>query len=522
MALNVKPSVGTPGQRLLRQVDSFVDMLQAAYGPGGRYFQINRGDGNPLYTRRGKAIIRALEPELNQLGAGALLIRKAALKTSWQSGDGSITTAILARTLLMSGREKILLGHSPDDLVRGIVKSAGDVVSYLRDQALSARDPVVIEKISRNLADEDDELGGMVAKAFNQLGGEGIVDCEDSGGEDSSARMVSGIKFEGGYLTSQFCTEDSSSAIVFRNALLLLCDGVVSDPGTVVPALRKAMAVRRPLVIIAQGFSTDVRVDLLTCALSRSCQNVPVVVEKAPKVRRTVMNDVAAVTGGQVLEGDTGRRLQDVVFAHLGKAGKVIVTRNRSTIMAGWGNRQSMRERCYHLAMGKRPAEHSGLRPAARDTHRLSDGAVMLRLGAESDYLRRQREARGNDMCRTLNSGFKFGFLPGGGTTLLHAGAAIEEGALSLLESNGADALRRALKEPLRVILQNAGRDAPFIGRILEDENSTRVGFNASLGSSDDLVKAGVLDSAFVVETSLINAVSAATSILGREVKPRS
>jgi chaperonin GroEL len=501
-------------EALRRGVDQLAGAVRVTLGPRGRHVVIERAHAAPAITNDGVTVAREIELADPIEDMGARLLKEVAQKTADTAGDGTTTATVLAQALVSQGLRAVVAGHNPMALKRGIDRAVAAVVADLagRSRAVSTREDLL--RVATVAARQDDRIGTLVADALDRVGRQGAVTVEEGGALETVLEVVEGLRFDGGYLSPYFVNEPETMSVALDDPLVLLAELKAASVKDVVNALELAAAARRPLVVIAEDVEGEA---LATMVVNRLRGTVTSVALKAPEVgaaRSETLADLAVLTGATVLSRETGRALDAVTAADLGRAKRIEVDHGSTVVLEGGGDTERIRERIAsverELADATLESERTRLR---RRVSRLTGGVAVIHVGGATEPEMKERKSRIEDALAATRSAVEEGVVPGGGLALFLARPAVDALGLGGEEKVGAAIVRRALEEPVRRIAANAGED-PAVAVERTGARGASFGFDAATGVYLDLESAGVLDAAKVVRCALQNAASIATLVL--------
>jgi chaperonin GroEL len=503
---------------LKRGVDALASAVGVTLGPAGRNVALDRRSGLPLIVNDGVTVARDIELSDPAENVGAVLLREAATKTEQAAGDGTTTATVLAQAILDVGFRHLAFGADPMQLKSGLEAGRDAVIGAIRAAAIPVTDRAQTANVA-TISANDRDIGELVADVLDRVGREGAIDIEESQTLRHSVEYVEGLVFDGGYLSGYFVTEPEGMKCIIEKPRILITDGEIAAVTDLVPILDRLVAAgERVLMVLAN----DVRGEALaTLVVNRIRGTLDVVAVKAVEFgdrRRELLDDLGAMTGATVLGGETGRALKDAELTDLGRAGRVVVTSERTTIVGGGGHRRAVRRRAKalqaQLADASDGDERNRLR---RRLARLTGRVAVIRIGAATEVEYKERQHRFDDAVLAARAALEEGIVPGGGATLLHAIDSLGSLALSGDAAVGVECLASALREPLRRIADNAGYDGGLVVATVQQRQATaggRIGFDAVSGRYVDMVEAGIVDPAKVVRSEVENAASVAAMIL--------
>src|SRR5918911_1385513 len=510
-------------QAILRGVNKLADAVKVTLGPRGRNVVIEKKFGSPTITKDGVTVAKEIELKDELENAGAQMVREVASKTSDTAGDGTTTATVLAQAIYREGIKNVTAGANPMDVKRGIelaVKAAVDAIDKMA-KPVEGKDIAHIGTISAN---NDDEIGSIIAQAMEKVGKDGGITVEEAKGLDTTLEVVEGMKFDRGYLSPYFVTDPERMEAVLENAKILIYEKKISSMKDLLPILEQMAKMSKPLLIIAEDVEGEALATLVVNKL-RGTLNVAGV--KAPGFgdrRKAMLEDIAILTGGKVISEDLGIKLENVKLEDLGRAKKVTIDKDNTTIVEGNGKASDIEGRVKTLRaqIDETTSDYDREKLQER-LAKLVGGVAVIKVGAATETEMKEKKARVEDAMHATRAAVEEGIVPGGGVTLVRAAKALEkfqtskDGEGDPDEQIGVNIVRRALEEPLRQIVQNAGKEGAVVVERVRSEKNENVGFNAATEVFEDLVKAGVIDPAKVTRNALQNASSIASLLLTTE-----
>ena len=508
----------TESRDLLKSgVDQLANAVKVTLGPKGRNVIIEKKFGAPHITKDGVTVAKAIELEDPFENMGAQLVKEVASKTGTDAGDGTTTATVLAQAIISTGIKNVVAGANPMDLKRGIDKAVARVVEYIRNTATPiGEDFSKIENIARISANNDDEIGKLIAEAIQKVTKDGVITVEDAKGLETTVDVVEGMQFERGYLSAYFMNDVKKQQCVLEEPFILIYDKKISDVQVILPILEAVIKTSRPLLIIAEDVDSTALSTLSVNALRGSLKVCAV---KAPGFgdrRKEMLQDIAVLTGGQFISEETGLTLETVTINMLGQASKVIVTKDNTTIVDGAGNPGAVIDR---IAMIRAQLENT---TSEYDKEKLNErlaklagGVAVLRVGAASEVEMKEKKDRVDDALCATRAAMEEGIVAGGGTTYINALEALATLSGENDDENlGIEIIRRAITEPLRQIATNAGKDA---GVVVNNVSKLDLGYDARNDEYVNMLEQGIIDPAKVTRVALENAASIAGTFLTTE-----
>ena len=515
-------------QAILHGVNILADAVKVTLGPKGRNVVIEKKFGSPLITKDGVTVAKEIELKDPLENMGAQMVREVASKTSDVAGDGTTTATVLAQAIYREGVKTVAAGANPMALKRGIEKAVTAICGTLDNEG--NRNPGALDKLSQKVsgdmiaqvgtisANNDETIGKIIAEAMKKVGKDGVITVEEAKTMETQLEVVEGMQFDRGYLSPYFVTDPERMEAVLENAYILIHEKKISSMKDLLPLLEQIAKGGRPLVIIAEDVEGEALATLVVNKL-RGTLNVAAV--KAPGFgdrRKAMLQDIAILTGGKAITEDLGIKLENVQMADLGQAKKVTIDKDNTTIVEGKGKHGDIEGRVKEIRsqVEKTTSDYDREKLQER-LAKLVGGVAVIKVGAATETEMKEKKARVEDAMHATRAAVEEGIVPGGGVALLRTADAVEALQLEGDEKIGANIVRRALEEPLRQIVGNAGEEgAIVVGRIKESKENN-FGYNAQTNKFEDLVKAGVIDPTKVTRTALQNAGSIASLMLTTE-----
>ncbi len=507
-------------EKVLRGATAIADAVRVTLGPRSKCVLIEQKWGAPLVCNDGVTIAKAFALKDPDENLGAQLLRGAAERTGDAAGDGTTTATILAHAIVADGMRNIAAGASAIDIKRGLDRASRAAIAALRAQSRPVQSSREKEQVATISAHNDPAIGEMVARAIDKVGAEGAVTVEEAKGTETNMDIVEGLQFDRGYLSPYFVTDPEKMEATLENALILLYEGKITNLKDLLPVLEPIAKSGQPLLVIAEEVDGEALATLVVNRLRGALANIAV---KAPGFgdrRKAMLQDIAIVTGGQLIAEELGLRLEKVTVNHLGRASRVVVDKDHTTIIGGKGDRRAIDGRCQELRKQIADVTSDYDREKLEERlAKLSGGVAVIRVGAPSEAEMKSRRDAFDDAIHATRAAIAEGVVPGAGLALLRAIGAVDDEAAKVQgdERAGVQILRRALEAPTRQIAENSGADAGVVvDRMLAGTGA--YGFDAATGKYVDLVEAGIIDPTKVVRLALENAVSAAGVLLLTEV----
>jgi len=505
--------------KLKKGVDELSNAVKVTLGPKGRNVIIEKSFGTPTITKDGVTVAKEIELKDNMENMGAQMLKEVASKTNDLAGDGTTTATVLAQAIFVNGLKNVTAGANPMDLKKGIDKAVAQVISSLKAQTRQIGDSIEkIEQVATVSANNDSEIGKLIAEAMSKVKKEGVITIEEAKSMETSVDVVEGMQFDRGYISPYFVTDAEKMEAVYENPLILIHDKKISIMKDLLPILEKAAQSGRPLVIISEDVESEA---LATLVVNKIRGALKVVAVKAPGFgdrRKEMLEDIAILTGGTVISEEKGYKLEDANLSYLGQAEKVAVDKDNTTIVGGKGKKENIEGRVKQIKkqIETTTSEYDKEKLQER-LAKLSGGVAVIYVGAASEVEMKERKYRFEDALNATRAAIEEGIIPGGGVAYLRA---VE--TLSTVkfdnddEETGIAIIRRALEEPLRQIVANAGLEGSVIVQKVR-EGKDDYGYNARTETYENLFSTGVIDPTKVARVALENAASIAGMLLTTE-----
>ncbi len=510
----------TARRALERGVNAVANAVKVTLGPRGRNVVIEKKFGSPVITKDGVTVAKEVELEDKLENIGAQLLKEVASKTNDITGDGTTTATVLGQAVVKEGLRNVAAGANPLALKRGIDKAVLVALEEIKKLSVAVEDSKAIEEVA-GISANDPEIGKEIARAMDKVGKEGVITVEESKTLNTELDVVEGMQFDKGYLSAYFITSTESMEAVLEDAFILINEKKVSALKELLPVLEKVAQTGRPLLIIAEDVEGEALATLVVNKL-RGTLNIAAV--KAPGFgdrRKEMLRDIAAVTGGQLITEDLGYKLENVTLDMLGRAKRVRIDKDNTTIIDGYGKPEEIEARVGAIKNELDNTDSDYAKEKLQERlAKLSGGVAVIRVGAATETELKEKKHRYEDALSTARSAVEEGIVAGGGTTLLRVIPAVRAMSLTLEgdEATGARILIRALEEPARQIAFNAGFEGSVVVNAVINSDKPRYGFNAATGEFvDDMIAAGIVDPAKVTRTALQNAASIGALILTTE-----
>lgn len=506
-------------QKVLKGVKTLADAVKVTLGPKGRNVILDKSYGPPHITKDGVTVAKEIELEDKHENMGAQMVKEVASKTADKAGDGTTTATVLAEAIYSEGLRNVAAGANPMDLKRGMEKAVKLVIKGLEERSKKVESQQEIAQVATISANNDKEIGDIIAKAMERVGKDGTITVEEAKGFETTLDVVEGMNFDRGYLSAYFMTNPETQECVLEDAFLLIYEKKISAVKDLIPILQQVAETGKPLLIIAEDVEGEA---LATLVVNRIRAGLKICAVKAPGFgdrRKAILQDIATLTGGQVISEELGQKLENTTLEMLGRAKKVVIKKEETTLVEGAGKKSEIKDRVAQL---KRQIEEStsdyDKEKLQERLAKLAGGVGVIRVGAATEIEMKEKKDRVEDAQHATAAAVAEGVLPGGGVAFVRCIPALNKLVDSLEgdEKTGARIIIRALSAPLRQIAENAGQEGALILQQVEklvDNN----GYNALTGEYVDMMKAGILDPTKVARTALENAASIAGMLLTTE-----
>jgi chaperonin GroEL len=505
--------------RLKTGVDKLTEAVKVTLGPKGRNVIIEKKFGGPTVTKDGVTVAKEVELEDPVENLGATMVKEVATKTSDNAGDGTTTATVLAQSIFQEGLKSVTAGINPMALKRGIEAAVNDVVAHLAEMAVETSGKKEIAQVATISANADSVIGDLIADAMEKVGKDGVITVEEAKGLETTLETVDGMQFDRGYLSPYFVTDPDKMEAILEDPLILIHDKKISAMKDLLPVLEKVAQMGKPMVIIAEDVEGEA---LATLVVNKLRGTLKVCAVKAPGFgdrRKQMLQDIAILTGGQVISEELGFKLENAVVSDLGSAKRLVLDKDDTTIVAGAGDTDKIKGRINEIrvAIDKTTSDYDREKLQER-LAKLVGGVAVINVGAATETEMKEKKARVEDALHATRAAVEEGIIPGGGVSLLWCQKALDELERDDTEEQiGVRIVRRALEEPLRQIAQNAGAEGSIVVERVREKNNASYGYNAQTDAYENLVKAGVIDPTKVTRTALQNAASIAGLMLTTE-----
>ncbi len=505
---------------LKKGVDKLANAVKVTLGPKGRNVVIDKKFGSPTMTKDGVTVAKEIELEDPLENMGAQMVREVATKTSDVAGDGTTTATVLAQAMVREGYKNVAAGANPMDLKRGIDLAVTKIVEGLKDisKPVDKTSKKEIAQVGAVSANNDEVIGDLIADAMMKVGVDGVITVEEAKGTDTSTDVVEGMQFDRGYLSPYFVTDPESMETVLENPKILIHDKKISAMKDLLPILEKVAQTGSPILVIAEDLEGEA---LATLVVNKLRGTLKVAAVKAPGFgdrRKSMLEDIATLTAGTVISEEQGYKLENVTVSYLGKAKKVVIDKDNTTIVEGEGKKDDIKKRINEIKaqMDKTTSDYDKEKLQER-LAKLAGGVAVLRIGAATEIEMKEKKARVEDALHATRAAVEEGIIPGGGVAYLRAASKLSSvQTANNDQATGVEIIRRSLEEPIRLIVSNAGLEASVVVNKVK-EGKDDFGFNASTEQYENLMKSGVIDPTKVCRIALENASSVAGLLLTTE-----
>ena len=502
---------------LLRGLDKLADTVKVTLGPQGRNVVLDKKFGSPTITKDGVTVAKEIELKDPYENMGAQMVREVASKTSDVAGDGTTTATVLAQVIFRQGLKNVTAGANPMDLKRGIDKAVEVVIGEIKKMSKEVKTHEEIAQVATTSANNDAAIGELIADAMDKVGKDGVITVEEAKSTDTTLEVVEGMQFDRGYLSPYFITDQGTMEAVLEDAYILIYDKKISAVRDLVPVLDKVAQIGKPLLIIAEDIEGEA---LAVLVVNKLRGTLKVAAAKAPGFgdrRKAMLEDIAVLTGGQLISEETGLKLENVTLKDLGQAKRVVLDKDNSTIIEGSGKAADIKGRVAQIRrqIDETTSDYDREKLQER-LAKLAGGVAVINVGAATETEMKEKKARVEDALHAARAAVEEGVVPGGGVVFIRARKALENLKLEGDQATGVNIIRRSLEEPMRQIAANAGFEgAIIVNKVSEGKGA--FGFNARTEEYEDLVKAGITDPAKVSRIALENGSSIAGLLLTTE-----
>lgn len=503
--------------KILNGVNQLADAVKVTLGPKGRNVAIERSFGSPIITKDGVSVAKEIELKDHVENVGAQAVREVASKTADVAGDGTTTATVLAQVIYKEGVKNVAAGANPMEIKRGMDKAVEVVVESIKRDAKEVNNKTEIAQVATISANSDTTIGNLIADAMERVGRDGVITVEEAKGIENELEVVEGMQFNRGYLSPYFVTDTDKMQALLDDPAILICDKKISSMKDLLPVLEQIAKQGRSLLILAEDIEGEA---LATLVVNKMRGTLKIAAVKAPEFgdrRKAMLQDIAILTGGRCVSDDLGIKLENLTFADLGHAKKVMLTKDHTTIVDGSGAQAEIQARVQQI---RAEIEHStsdyDKEKLQERLAKLAGGVAVIKVGAATETEMKEKKDRVDDALHATRAAVEEGIVAGGGVALLRAQAALTSLKLSTEQQVGVNIIRRALEEPLRVISSNAGHEASIVVEKVKTSGKA-IGFDAKSEEYVDMVAAGIVDPAKVTRSALQHAASIAGLLLTTE-----
>jgi chaperonin GroEL len=506
-------------ERMLHGVDILANAVRVTLGPKGRNVVLEKSFGAPRITKDGVTVAKEIELEDKFENMGAQMVREVASKTSDTAGDGTTTATLLAQAIVKEGAKSVAAGANPMDLKRGVDLAVNAILDELKSKAKKVTSSEEIAQVGTISANGDQDIGSIIAKAMQKVGNDGVITVEEAKALETELEVVEGMQFDRGYISPYFITDADKMRVELESPYILINEKKLSNLQSILPLLEAVVQSGKPLLVIAEDVEGEA---LATLVVNKLRGGLKVAAVKAPGFgdrRKAMLQDIAVLTGGQVISEDLGIKLENVTLDMLGRAKKVVITKDDTTIVDGAGKKADIEARVAQIKQQVEDTTSDYDREKLQERlAKLAGGVAVIKVGGATEIEVKEKKDRVDDALNATRAAVEEGILPGGGVALIRAQKTLDKlNAANDDQKVGVNIVRRALQTPARQIAENAGEDgAVVVGKIV-DKGDYAFGYNAATGEYGDLVKQGVIDPAKVVRTALQDAASIAGLLITTE-----
>jgi chaperonin GroEL len=504
--------------KLKKGVDALAEAVKVTLGPKGRNVVIDKKFGSPTVTKDGVTVAKEIELPDPVENMGAQMVKEVATKTSDLAGDGTTTATVLAQAIFREGLKNVTAGSNPMELKRGIDKAVEALVVALKELSVPTSGKKDIAQVGTISANNDREIGQLIAEAMEKVGKEGVITVEEAKGLATELDTVEGMQFDRGYLSPYFVTDPESMEAVLESPYILIHDKKIASMKELLPVLEKVAQTGKPLLIIAEDVEGEA---LATLVVNKLRGTLKVVAVKAPGFgdrRKEMLRDIAILTEGQTISEEVGFKLENATLNELGQAKRVVIDKDNTTIVDGKGKKEAIQGRISEIraAIDKSTSDYDKEKLQER-LAKLAGGVAVIHVGAATETEMKEKKARVEDALHATRAAVEEGIVPGGGVALIRVQASLDKVKASGDEKIGVDIIRRAIEEPIRAIAINAGVEGSIVLARVKESKDKSFGYNAATDTYEDMMKAGVIDPTKVTRTALQNAASIASLLLTTE-----
>ena len=507
----------TARQKILAGIDQLTNCVKVTLGPKGRNVVLDKKFGSPTITKDGVTVAKEIELEDNLENMGAQMVREVASKTSDIAGDGTTTATVLAQAIYREGAKNVAAGANPMAIKRGIEKAVTTVVNHLESMSRAVSGDMIAQ-VGQISANNDETIGKIIAQAMDKVGKDGVITVEEARTLETELEVVEGMQFDRGYLSPYFVSDSERMEVVLENPIILIHEKKISSMKDLLPLLEQVARLNRPLLIVAEDVDGEA---LATLVVNKLRGTLAAAAVKAPGFgdrRKAMLEDIAILTGGKAITEDLGLKLENIRVEDLGKAKKITIDKDNTTIIEGDGTRAAIEGRVKQIRTQIEETTSDYDREKLQERlAKLVGGVAVIKVGAATETEMKEKKARVEDAMHATKAAVEEGIVPGGGVALLRAQGALADLTLEGDQQIGVNIIKRALEEPMRWISTNAGHEGSIVVQKVREQKDTDEGFNAQTDTYENLVNAGVVDPTKVVRAALQNASSIASLLLTTE-----
>jgi chaperonin GroEL len=502
---------------ILRGVNILADAVKVTLGPKGRNVILEKSFGSPIVTKDGVTVAKEIDLEDKFENMGAQMVKEVASKTSDTAGDGTTTATVLAQAIYREGSKVVAAGANPMDVKRGIDLAVEEVVKELKKLSKPTKDQKEISQVGKISANNDETIGNIIAEAMNKVGKEGVITVEEAKGMETTLDVVEGMQFDRGYLSPYFVTDPEKMEAVLENVYILLNEKKISNMKDMLPILEQIAKMGKPLLILSEDVEGEALATLVVNKLRGTLKCCAV---KAPGFgdrRKSMLEDIAVLTGGKVISEDLGIKLENIKLNDLGQAKRIVIDKDNTTIVDGVGDKKDIEARVKQIrAQIEETTSDYDREKLQERLAKIIGGVAVINVGAATETEMKEKKARVEDALNATRAAVEEGIVPGGGVAYLRCLPALDKMKLEGDRKIGVDLVKRSLEEPIRQIANNAGQEGSVVTEKVKNEKGS-FGFDAAQDEYTDLIKAGIIDPTKVVRLALQNAASVASLMITTE-----
>ncbi len=503
---------------ILNGVEQLAKAVKVTLGPSGRNVVLEKKFGSPTITKDGVTVAKEIELKDPFENLGAQLVKEVASKTSDVAGDGTTTATIIAEAIYKDGLKQVTAGANPMEVKRGIDKAVSAVVEELRKIAKEVKDNKEIEQVAAISANNDYEIGAKIAEAMDKVGKDGVITVEEAKGIETYVEVVEGMQFDRGYISPYFVTNPEKMEAVLEEPYILIHDKKISSIRDILPILEKVAQQGKPLLVIAEDVEGEALATLVVNKIRGTLQACAVKAPGYGERRKAMLEDIAILTGGRVISEEAGMKLENAQLSDLGRAKRVVVDKDNTTIVEGYGSKEAIKARIQQIKTQIEETKSDYDREKLQERlAKLAGGVAVIYVGAATETEMKEKKARIEDALHATKAAVEEGIVPGGGVALLRASRAIDKLEVEGDQKVGAEIVKKALVEPLKQIAENAGYEGSLVAEKVKNAEKDTIGFNALTGEYVDMFEAGIIDPLKVERIALQNAASIASLLLTTE-----